>query len=123
MKYFLDTYALIEILHNNPLYQRYKEEELKTSLFQLYELYYLILRDYNEEIAKLQFYRFFDECIEIKEQHIFAAAALKLQRRKANLSYVDALGYAAAEQEGMRFLTGDKEFKNLPNVEFVPKGG
>lgn len=122
MKYFLDTYALIEILHNNPLYQKYKEEELKTSLFQLYELYYILLRDYDEEIAKIQFYRFFDSCLNVREEHIFLASAFKLNHAKRNISYVDALGYAIAEQEGMRFLTGDKEFKNLPNVEFAPKG-
>ena len=121
MKYFLDTYALVEILHDNPLYQKYKEEELQTTLFNLYELYFSLLKTYNTEIAKVMFYKFFESCIEINEEHIFAAAAFKLEHKKTNISYVDALGYAIAKKEGMRFLTGDKEFKEIPNVEFVTK--
>ena len=121
MKYFLDTYALVEILHDDPLYQKYKEEELQTTLFNLYELYFSLLKPYNMEIAKVMFYKFFESCIEINEEHIFAAAAFKLEHKKTNISYVDALGYAIAKKEGMRFLTGDKEFKEIPNVEFVTK--
>ncbi len=31
----------------------------------------------------------------------------------------DCIGYIFAKQLGIKFLTGDKEFENLDNVEFV----
>ena len=31
----------------------------------------------------------------------------------------DCIGYILAKNIGIKFLTGDKEFENLDNVEFV----
>lgn len=31
----------------------------------------------------------------------------------------DCVGYVVSQRLGMKFLTGDKEFRGLPNVEFV----
>ena len=90
-----------------------------TSFFHLYELYYSTLRDHNEETARLLFYKFFDCIVFIKAEHIFKASHFKLEHRKANISYADAIGYCIAEIEGMRFLTGDIAFKGIKNVEFV----
>lgn len=55
----------------------------------------------------------------MKNEHIFAAAYFKKRNKKWNISYADALGYAIAEQEGICFLTGDKAFERMQNVEFV----
>jgi len=43
----------------------------------------------------------------------------KFKFQKKNISYADALGYAMAEKESMRSLTGDQEFENMDLVEFV----
>ncbi len=120
VKYFLDTYALVEIVRGNPSYTKFLDKVLYTSLPHLYELYYNYLKDYGEEQAKTVFYRFFDYIVFIKAQHIFRAAQFKLKYKKSDISYVDALGYAIAEVEGMKFVTGDRAFKGIKNVEFVP---
>ena len=39
--------------------------------------------------------------------------------KKFDLSYADCLGYVISKKLNIRFLTGDKQFKDLPNVEFV----
>jgi len=39
--------------------------------------------------------------------------------KKRNLSYVDCIGYIIAKQRNIKFLTGDKEFEYMENVEFV----
>ena len=44
---------------------------------------------------------------------------LEMKLKKKNLSYVDALGYIIAKKNKIKFLTGNNEFKNLENVEFV----
>ena len=41
------------------------------------------------------------------------------ENKKKDLSYIDALGYNMALKNKIPFLTGDKEFKDLPNVIFV----
>jgi predicted nucleic acid-binding protein len=44
---------------------------------------------------------------------------LELERKKMDISYVDALGYYLAKKHKVRFLTGGRHFENLDNVEFV----
>ena len=119
VKFFCDTYALVEIVKGNNAYARFMAEELHTSLLNLYELYHNLLRDYDEETAREYFYQFSSLLTPIMDQHIFAGAGFKRRNAKRNISYTDALGYAMAQQEGMQFLTGDKEFEHEENVEFV----
>ena len=35
------------------------------------------------------------------------------------LSIPDAVGYTIAKKHGVKFLTGDRDFENMENVEFV----
>lgn len=119
MKFFLDTYALIEIIKGNKNYKKYTDEELYTTIFNLYELYYNLLKDYGEEKAKEMFYKFYSLLIQIKNEWIFLASKFKLDNKDFNISYTDALGYIISKENNIRFLTGDKEFKNMENVEFV----
>lgn len=119
MKYFLDTYALIEIIRGNKAYVKYLDDKLFTSILNLYELYYNLLKSYTEEEAKKFYDIFSDFLITINDNHIFCASQFKLQRIKSEISCADALGYAIAKTESMKFLTGDKEFRTLDNVEFV----
>lgn len=117
--YFLDTYALIEIIKGNKNYQKFLESELFTSIFNLYELYFSLLRDYNEQTAKKFFEQFRNKILQIKDEYIFEASKFKLQNVKKRLSYADCLGYTIALTYNMKFLTGDKEFENEKNVEFA----
>ena len=117
--YFLDTYALIEIVKGNKNYQRFLDSELFTSIFNLYELYYALLRDYNKQTAKKFFEQFRNNVLEIRDEYIFEASKFKLQNRKQKLSYTDCLGYVITLTYNMKFLTGDKEFKDKKSVEFV----
>lgn len=119
VEYFFDTYALVEIVKGNPAYGKYAEAKAHTSLFNLYELYVQVLKGYGEEVAKKEFDNFKRILIEAEDIHIFLAAAFKTRDKKTHFSYTDALGYAIAEMEGLKFVTGDNEFRNLPNVQFV----
>jgi len=118
-KYYLDTYAIIEIIKGKESYKKFSNLQLYTSVFNLYELYYSLLRDYNEEIAKKYFLQFKNNVVLIRDEHIFAASSFKLKYLRRSLSYADCLGYIIALKNDMKFLTGDKEFENLENVEFV----
>ena len=119
--YYTDTYALIEILRGNPNYRPYKF--LATSEFNLLELAYALMRDYNKETA-LRILRKVRRSVIIvhptDEDYLEAGAFRIAQRKKGrNFSLVDALGYVVAKKMGIPFLTGDKEFQGMENVEFV----
>jgi predicted nucleic acid-binding protein len=117
--YFLDTYALIEITKGKKSFEKYLDYELKTSLFNLYELHYILLRDYGREKAKHYFLQFKDLLIEISDKDIFFGSEFRLGNRKMRFSYTDALGNAIAMKRGFVFLTGDRAFSGFKNVELV----
>ena len=117
--YFLDTYAIFEIIKGNRNYLKFIDKKCHTSLLNLYELYFHLLRDFGETVAEYYFKKYLVMKCEIKEEYIAKAATFRLKYLKQNLSYVDALGYTIAVENNFSFLTGDKEFKNLEHVTFV----
>ncbi len=44
---------------------------------------------------------------------------LSANRTGKKLSLVDALGYSYSRKLGIKFLTGDRKFNGMENVEFV----
>ena len=119
--FFLDTYALIEIIRGNPNYETYKDKQFITTKLNLMELYYALLRLFDEKTADHYYTIFNPTCVPFSDESIKAAMKLRLQQReKKNLmSYVDAVGYIIALQQDIQILTGEKHFLGLRNVEFV----
>lgn len=118
-RYFLDTYAIVEIIKGNLNYKKFLEGDLFTNLLNLYELYYNLLKDYDKEVAEKYFYQFKNNLIDIGDEYIFDAASIKLKYKKRRLSCADVLGYAMSLKNGMKFLTGDREFEDFEGVEFA----
>jgi predicted nucleic acid-binding protein len=121
-KYFLDTYAMIEYLRGNPNYSKYfSNTDLSTSIMNLAELYFLVLREHDEEKADKAYSAFRHYQKAIEEQDVRNGMKLRLRVKLDNIdiSYADAIGYAMSEHLGALYLTGDSAFKKLPNVEFV----
>ena len=120
--FFFDSYALIEVYEKNVNYEKYTKANAITSYFQVYEVYYSLIRNgYTKEEIK-DFFEFLQSiCIELKFEWIPKSVEFRKEYKKRDLSYADCLGYVIAKNLGIRFLTGDKEFENLPNVEFVKK--
>lgn len=121
MVYFFDTYALIEIIKGNPNYKVYSKEEFITTRFNLMELYYSLLRLFNEKVADRYFNTFLPSCVPVSDNTIKAAMKFRFEQRKNGnlISYVDCVGYFAALENNIRLLTGEKHFLGLRNVEFV----
>lgn len=119
-EFFYDTYALAEYVGANPAFKKYfKDHEGVTTRLNLMELHYGLLRDSGEEKANLVYDSLLPLTIEFGDETIKKATKFKLERKSSNISYVDALGYQLALERKIKFLTGDKEFKGMPNVEFV----
>ena len=118
--FFLDTYALYELAAGNEDYKKYfTGVESITTIMNLYELYYSLLRENLPSIAENFLARFLPDCVEIKPDLVKEAAKFRLQNKKLDLSYIDALGYVIAKKHNAKFLTGDEKFRKMDNVEFV----
>lgn len=119
--FFFDTYALIEIVKGNPKYQYYTKEEFITTKLNLMEVYYSLLRLFDENMAEHYFNYFIPACIPINDQTIKNAMKFRLEQRKQKnlMSYVNCIGYLVALESNVRLLTGEKHFVGLSNVEFV----
>ncbi len=123
-EYFLDTYALQEIEEGSENYLVFSTElgiaTTKLNLMELYHNYYK-LKGLND--AERAFKHFKDFCADINDETLKEAAImraeLKAKSKSSNLSYVDCIGYVLAKKLKIKFLTGDREFERMENVEFV----
>ncbi len=118
--FFFDTYAFFEILDGNPSYASYsKGVNIITTKFNLLELHYGLLLHCGKEEADLKYDEFVGYTIPIEDVVLKKASEFRLQHKERKLSYVDCIGYVIAKTVGVKFLTGDKQFEDLENVEFV----
>jgi len=121
LNYFFDSYAIIEIIKENPKYLHYENEEIVLSLFNLAEIYWSALNDYGEEKADEVYSKFRNNVIEIDDDTLKEAIKFRKEHKKKDLSYVDCMGYIYAKRNNLKFLTGDSKFEELPFVEYVKK--
>ena len=123
--YFFDTYALIEIEKGNENYIPYKEANVITTMLNIMEFYSSLLIDFKHEIAEEGFEYYSESSVTIPDEVFKEAVWFRLEMMKKFMkkdgrpSYVDCIGYVIARRMGIKFLTGDKLFENLDNVEFI----
>lgn len=120
LKYFWDTYAIIEFIDGNPNFDRFADEPIIITILNLAEIFWIALREYNEKMAE-EIYEKYKICVaEIDDETLKEAIKFRKKVYKnKKISYADAIGYIYAIKNNLIFLTGDKEFKDLDNVEFV----
>ena len=119
MKYLFDAYAIIEIIKGNKNYELYLSEDFTTSILNLGEIYYFLLINYSEKDADIWCNKLKDNVLFIDNEIIIKAMKFKFNNKNKNFSFVDCVSYILAKENNLIFLTGDKEFKDMPNVEFL----
>ena len=118
--YYLDTYAMHELIAGNQSYEKYAAGiSVITSRLNLMELYYALFTRYGEKDADDAYSLFLPYCVDVEDDVIKAAMRYKSASKERKLSYVDCIGYTLAQQRNAKFLTGDKEFKDVAGVEYV----
>ena len=84
---------------------------------------YALFRDFGrDEAAKVvSLTRGKIEIVPTKDSDYLSASEFRksTNRTGKKLSLVDALGYSCSRKLGIRFLTGDKEFFEMENVEYI----
>ena len=119
---FADTFAIVEHLRGNWKFQKYfREDSVIITKYNLAELYYSLFSEFGEKIADDYYDYFLPHCVEPEDLTIKNAMKLRHEFKKKgkNVSYADCIGYQLSLDLKIKFLTGNREFKNLPNVEFV----
>jgi len=120
MNFFFDTYALFEIIKENENYSKYvKGVGVITTILNLMELHYALLRTVGKIEANRHFDRLLPFSFEVSNEIIKEANELKFLNKKLKLSYADCIGYVIARSMNIKFLTGDNQFKDFAGVEFV----
>ena len=119
LAYFFDTYAIAEILNGNPDYIKYSGKPVTITIYNLAEIYWHALREYSAEEADDIYNDYKDAVNEIDDETLKEAMKFRKEHKKKDLSYADCIGYIYALRHNMIFLTGDKEFEGLKNLEYV----
>ncbi len=118
--FFYDTYAFFEVIEGKENYIPYSYGKgIITTRLNLMELYYGLMSKYGKEKADYWYDFLLKYAVEISDKTFKSASVFRLAHKNQNLSYVDCIGYIISKERNIKFLTGDKEFKDMDNVEFV----
>ncbi len=118
--YFFDTYAFYELINGNPNYTEYSSNiVIVTTKLNLMELHYGLMLLHGKEKADEYYDQFVKFSVEFDDKTIKLSNEFKMQNKDKKLSYIDCLGYITAKLMNIPFLTGDKGFQDIENVEYV----
>lgn len=117
----LDTYALIEIRRGNPKFLDLMNQEFAITDLTMAEFYSILYRQDEESAAiewnnKLHAY-----CRAVSKEILIKALKYRIDNKKEDLSIFDCIGYLYSLENNLKFVTGDKEFKNKESVLFIQK--
>jgi predicted nucleic acid-binding protein len=120
--YFADSYALIEMLKGNKNYRSFQSERLITTEFNICEVGFAVCRDYPANAPQvLKTVRKMVTLQATRDEDYCSGAARRKQEsgKGKKLSTIDCVGYSVANRLNIQFLTGDREFADMENVQFV----
>lgn len=118
-KFFFDTYTIVEIYEGNAAFAKYFSTPFFTTKLNLFELHQYFLRAGNETFADAEIEKYAPHLQDFGLEIIRKASRFRKHHSNKNLSMTDCIGYTYAKENGLVFVTGDGEFKDFENVEFV----
>lgn len=116
--FLFDTYAIMEIIGKNSSYEKYLDDDIIINDFIFAELCYNLIKEKHPGLNEV-LEKYSQHISHAEPQTIKKAMEFRLNWKDRNVSITDCIGYIMAKDLGIKFLTGDKEFKDLDNVEFV----
>ena len=120
--FFADSYALIEILKGNERYIPYINGNLVTTEFNICEVTFAVCRDYPDKTRQVMArVRKMVTLLSTTDGDYCEGAAMRRKTTGAGkkLSTIDCVGYAVSRRQEIPVLTGDREFEDIEDVEFV----
>lgn len=119
MTFFFDSCVLVDLFQGNIRYKEYENARAITTYLHVYEVYFILRKKYPEEEIMEFFERIKNFSIPSEFNWIPRAVKFRIENQHKGFSYADCLGYIAARELEIKFLTSDTQFKGFPNVEFV----
>ena len=116
--FVFDTYTVIEIIKGNENYEDYLDKKIIINDFIFAELCYVLVRENYPNSGKY-LARYMKYVVHVNPDLIKRAMEFRYVNKKKDLSMTDCISYFMAKELGIKFLTGDKEFEGLKNLEFV----
>ena len=116
--FIYDTYALMEILDKNPNYEQYTKKNMIINEFIFAEFCYQLIKDGIKDI-EIYVQEIEMSIVKVTSKMIKDAMKFRYENKKKNVSMTDCISYIQSKELGVKFLTGDKEFEGMENVEFV----
>lgn len=118
--YCLDTYALWEIQFGNEKFLKFLTERFVITDWTLAEFYKTMLKAYDKKTADYWLGRFKSYSAKVEIDALIRAVVFQHTNKKG-ISLFDAVGYIFSLENDMKFVTGDKEFKDREGVEFIKR--
>lgn len=115
----LDTYVLVEINNGNPKFVDLLDKDTVITDLTMAEFYADLYRNYNEKTADYWHKKLSIFCKPVSRDILIKAVKFRIENRQKHLSFFDCVGYIYALENNMKFVTGDKEFKNREGVLFI----
>ena len=116
--FLFDTYAIMEIIDENEAYKIYLDSDIIINDFIFAELCYNLTKEKHPKLKEI-LDKYAQHISHAEPETIRKAMEYRLSWKDRNVSITDCIGYVMAKDLGIKFLTGDKEFENMENVEFV----
>ncbi|MFT4343548.1 MAG: hypothetical protein ACMXYE_02265 [Candidatus Woesearchaeota archaeon] len=117
--YCLDTYALWEIMKGNKKYLDVVLSNFVITDWTLVEFYKTLIKEYDKRTAEYWLRKFKPYTITVNINILKKAVDFHHEHKKNAISLFDAVGYIFSVENKMEFVTGDKEFRNKPQVNFI----
>jgi|SRR3989344_2090687 len=116
--FIFDTYAIISIMKGNVNYSPYLDSNIIINDFIFSELCYNLFRE-GDNRAEEYIKKYSQFITQLNPDWIKEAMQFRLKWKNRGVSMTDCISYVMSKSLGIKFLTGDKEFEDLENVEFV----
>ncbi|HLC61857.1 PIN domain-containing protein [Candidatus Woesearchaeota archaeon] len=115
----LDTYALVEIGRNNPDFTGLLNQDFVITDLTIAEFYLFLYKEGNEDLARYWLKKLESFYRNVSRNVLIKSLKYRADNKKENLSIFDAVGYIYSLENGLKFVTGDRAFKNKEGVLFI----
>jgi len=116
-----DTYILVEIKQDNPDFMKFLDQEFIITDMTMAEFYIIVYKEKGQSEADYWHKKFVSYCRPVSREILIKALKYRIDNKKENLSIFDCVGYIYALENNLKFVTGDKAFKNKESVLFTGK--
>jgi hypothetical protein len=115
----LDSYALVEIHEENKNYEFVLNQEFVIPDSTLAEFYQTLYRKLGKQTADYWLSKLSSYSVTVALDIWIKSIVYRHEHKAENLSMFDCIGYVFAQENKLKFVTGDKQFKNKKGVLFV----